>query len=63
MSYKYQAYIRCERTSGFFIIDVNADSLRELRENLKWKLDHWKTADPECYKITKDGQDITSEVL
>jgi hypothetical protein len=62
-NYKYLAYIRCENSDCFYIVDVAASTLRELKENITWKLDHYKTADPECYKVLKDGQDITSEVI
>ena len=51
MSYKYIAYIKCENSNGFYIIDACADTLKDIKENIAWKLDHYKTADPECYKI------------
>ena len=63
MSCKYTAYIRCENSDCFYIVEAIADSLKDLKENITWKLDHYKTADPECYKVLKDGQDITSEVI
>ena len=60
---KYLAFIRCENSEGFYIIDVTADTLEEIKENIALKLDHYKTADPECYKVLKDGINITSEVI
>ena len=62
-NYKYQAYIKCENSDGFYIVETAASTLKELKENITWKLHHYKTADPECYKVLKDGQDITSEVI
>jgi len=62
-NYKYQAYIKCENSDGFYIVETAASTLKELKENITWKLDHYKTADPKCYKVLKDGQDITSEVI
>ena len=63
MSYKYIAYIKCENSNGFYIIEACADTLKDIKENIAWKLDHYKTADPECYKVLKDGHNITSEVI
>ena len=62
-NYEYLAYIRCENSDCFYIVDVAASTLRELKENITWKLDHYKTADPECYKVLKNGINITSEVI
>jgi len=53
----------CENSDGFYIIEAAASTLKNIKENITWKLDHYKTADPKCYKVLKDGQDITSEVI
>jgi len=62
-NYKYLAYIRCENSDGFYIIEAAANTLKDIKESIAWKLDHYNTADPECYKVLKDGQNITSEVI
>ena len=63
MSYKYFAYIRCENSDGFYLVEVVADKLKDLIKGIEYKLKSYETADPECYKILKNGDNITSEVL
>lgn len=63
MSYKYFAYIKCENSEGFYLVEVVADKLKDLIKGIEYKLDSYKFSGPECYKILKDGKNITSEVL
>ena len=60
---KYLAYLMCENADGFYIIEAAASTLEDIKESIAWKIDLYNTADPECYKVLKNGQDITSEVI
>ena len=61
--YKYFAYIQCENSEGFYLVEVVADKLKDLIKGIEYKLKSYEYSDPECYKILKDGKNITSEVL
>ena len=53
----------CENSDGFYIIEAAASTLTDIKESIAWKIDHYNTADPVCYKVLKDGINITSEVV
>ena len=61
--YKYFAYIQCENSEGFYLVEVVADKLKDLIKGVEYKLKSYKYSDPECYKILENGKNITSEVL